>query len=576
MSQTSSEGSRWSRLAAHRANVVVGTAALVVVAVLAGFAIQLQASQSGLRDRAIERFRERAQVISALTQAILSSAASTPAAVKQYGTATVSTATMDQAAKRGQLAYAVLLDDRGRIIAASRSLTPATRAKLLASPAVRSVAGGAPVTLGDVSTDGKGVIDLAVSLRTAAGNRILVSGARGALFSPFLGSYLRRVPTRGGTAYVLDSHGAVIGARDPLRPTGRIVNEPGLAGALGHKRDGAYGDDGYFVAVPVPASTWRVVMTSTQDTLFSANSGSRKWLPWIIFAALGLTALAFLALLRRLMIANTRLADTNIGLKSTNALLRRAAELARSNAELEQFASIASHDLQEPLRKVQTFAAQITATEGDRLTEQGQDFLRRMSDAAGRMRALIDDLLMFSRVSTKGRPFVPVDLGEIIPLVLTDLELAVEESGAQLSIDPLPRIEGDALQLRQLMQNLLGNALKFQRPGVTPQIAVRAAVADGIVELTISDNGLGFEAQFATRIFRAFERLHGASAYPGTGIGLALCRKIVERHHGTITAEGREGEGATFTIHLPLQQPAGADTTTSLFPESEETPHALV
>src|ERR1044071_4871128 len=194
------------------------------------------------------------------------------------------------------------------------------------------------------------------------------------------------------------------------------------------------------------------------------------------------------------------------------------------------------------------------------------------------MQALIDDLLMFSRVSTKARPFAPVDLSETVGVVLSDLEVAIEESGAQLTIDPLPTIEAEATQMRQLLQNLLGNALKFRRDGVTPQITVRATAADGIAELTIAANGLGFDAQFATRIFRAFERLHGTSAYPGTGIGLALCRKIVERHHGTITADGRENEGATFTVRLPLEQPAGAQAPpSSLFPESEEVPpHALV
>jgi signal transduction histidine kinase len=573
MSQTSSTGSRWSRLRAHRAKAIIGGATLVVVVVLGLFAVQLNASQSGLHDRAVSRFRDRAQVISALTQAILSSAAAAPQAQQRYGAQTVSPALLDGAVKQGHLAYAVLFDGRGQIISTSRSLTPAQRVALLSSETVRAARTGAPVALGDVHA---GIIDLAVSLNTDAGRRVLVSGAPTALFGPFLSSYLRRVPTRGGTAYVLDSRSAVIGARDAAQPVGRIVGESGLADAVKHGADGAYGRDGYFVAAPVPGSSWRVVMTSTRSSLFSSISGSRKWLPWIIYAALGLTALGFLALLRRVMTANDKLTDSNAHLQSTNALLRHAAELSRSNAELEQFASIASHDLQEPLRKVQTFAAQITATESDRLSEQGQDFLRRMSDAAGRMRALIDDLLMFSRVSTKARPFAPVDLGEVAGTALADLEAAIEESGAQLTIDPLPTVEADALQMRQLLQNLLGNALKFQRPGVTPEITVRATVAHGVAELTIADNGLGFDAQFATRIFRAFERLHGTSAYPGTGIGLALCRKIVERHHGTITADGRENEGATFTIRLPLEQPAGDDDPpSSLFPESEEVPHAL-
>jgi signal transduction histidine kinase len=574
MSRTSSAGSRWSRHGVRRADAVVGGATLVVVVVLGLFAVQLNASQSGLRDRAISRFKDRAQVISALTQAILTSAAAAPQATRQYGTATVDPALLDRSARQGHLAYAALLDKDGAVIAASHSVTPGARTALRSSPAVRSARAGAPVALGDIHA---GIVDLAVALNTDAGRRVLVSGAPLALLRPFLTSYLRRVPARGGTAYVLDSRGGVVGARDARPFAGPAVGEPGLVAAAARHADGEYGRSGYFVAAPVPGSTWRVVMTATRASLFGSISGSRKWLPWIIYAALGLTALGFLALLRRVMSANDTLAGSNARLQSTNALLRHAAELARSNAELEQFASIASHDLQEPLRKVQTFAAQITATESDRLSEQGQDFLARMSAAAGRMRALIDDLLMFSRVSTTGRPFTAVALDEVVAPVLADLEAAIEESGAEIDIGALPAVEADALQMRQLLQNLLGNALKFRRVGVTPQITVRARVADGVAELTVADNGLGFDAQFATRIFRAFERLHGASAYPGTGIGLALCRKIVERHHGTITADGREGDGATFTIRLPLQQPADADPPSSLFPDtaSEEVPHAL-
>jgi signal transduction histidine kinase len=576
MSRTSSTESRGSRHGARRANAVVGGATLVVVVVLGLFAIQLNASQSGLRDRAISRFQDRAQVISALTQAILSSASAPPAAARQYGGATIDPALLDKAATQGHLAYAVVLDQRGTILAASRSLTPAARAALLASPTVRSARAGAPVAVGDISADGSGVVDLAVALNTASGRRVLVSGAPSALFSPFLASYLRRVPARGGTAYVLDSRGAVIGTRDARQRVGRVVGEPGLAAAAAHGGHGSYGTSNYYVAAAVPGSTWRVVMTSTQDSLFGSISGSRKWLPWIILAVLGLTALAFVAVLRRVMEANGKLAAGNARLQSANALLRHAAELARSNAELEQFASIASHDLQEPLRKVQTFAAQVRATESDRLSEQGQDFLRRMSEAAGRMRALIDDLLTFSRVSTQAKPFAAVDLDAVVSPVLADLEVAIEESGARIDVGPLPTVEADATQMRQLLLNLIGNALKFRREGVAPEVVVRAHVADGVAELTIADNGLGFDPQFATRIFRAFERLHGASAYPGTGIGLALCRKIVERHHGTLTADGVEGEGATFTIRLPLQQPAESDPPASLFPEPEEAPHALV
>ena len=195
-----------------------------------------------------------------------------------------------------------------------------------------------------------------------------------------------------------------------------------------------------------------------------------------------------------------------------------------------------------------------------------------MSDAAGRMRNLIDDLLVFSRVSTQGHPFTAVNLGHVISQVLVDLEVGIEESRAVVTVGLMPTIEADPLQMRQLFQNLLGNALKFRRPDVTPELRVEAQVADHIAQLTVRDNGIGFDEQYATRIFRAFERLHGTRAYPGTGIGLALCRKIVERHHGTITATSEIDHGSTFTMRLPVTQPEEGppgEPDMLLFPEPQ-------
>jgi signal transduction histidine kinase len=555
-------------------NAVVGVAALVVLGVLLFFGLQLRDTQATSRQRTVTRFQERATLISALTQAIFSAAVSTPQAARQYGGAVVSGQTLDKTAAAGHLVYMALTDDRGKIIAASSGLTPVARAALSSrSGALHSTLQGAPVSLSDVLSDGpRGtkVIEYAVALKTAAGRRVLVSGAPLGVFSTFLGSYLRRVPAGSGVTSVLDSRGNVIGAADPHLVAGQPV-APALLKAIQSGSQGRYGSDGYFSAVDVPQTRWRVVLTQPQSTVFYSISGARKWTPWIIFSVLGCLAVGFLVLLSRLLangaklgLANRRLVSNNTKLESTNELLRHAAELARSNAELEQFASIASHDLQEPLRKVQTFAAQIEAMERDRLSEDGQDYLRRMSAAAGRMRTLIDDLLMFSRVSTQGRPFVEVDLNEVVAQVLVDLELVIEETGAKVTIDDLPAISADPVQMRQLMQNLLGNALKFRREDIAPQIGVRARVLDGIVELTVEDNGIGFDSQYAGRIFRAFERLHGIVDYPGTGIGLALCRKIVERHHGTITADSTIGGGSVFELRLPVEQPAGAADTDSL------------
>jgi signal transduction histidine kinase len=569
----------WSGIDRRRANMLFATAGLVLLVVLGLLGVQLHASQADSRQRVVSRFHDRAVVVSALTQAILSSAASPSTATRQYS-GRVGAGAMDRAAAQGHLAYAALLDARGQAIASSRGLTPAFRAQLASSPAVRDAIGGAPVSLSDVHATPAGgdrAVDLVVPLDTASGRRFLVSGVPSSVFGSFLHSYLQRVPTRGGTAYVLDSHGNVIGARGARQAVGEPVREQGLAAAVRNHTIGSYGRHGSFAAVAVTGTTWHVVLTSDEATLFSSVSGARKWLPWVIYAVLLVIAAGFLAALRRLLgiaaelsEANNRLGTRNARLQNTNELLRHAAELARSNAELEQFASIASHDLQEPLRKVQTFAAQLTATESDRLSPQGQDFLQRMSNASGRMRALIDDLLAFSRVSTKGRPFVAVDLADSMSQVLGDLEVAIAESGAQVSVGELPTIDADPVQMRQLFQNLIGNALKFGRDGVTPEIDVSAAVDDGVAEVTIRDNGIGFEPRHATRIFRAFERLHGTSAYPGTGIGLALCRKIVERHHGAITAEGELGQGSRFTLRLPVEQLADIEPSPALFPETTD------
>jgi light-regulated signal transduction histidine kinase (bacteriophytochrome) len=176
-------------------------------------------------------------------------------------------------------------------------------------------------------------------------------------------------------------------------------------------------------------------------------------------------------------------------------------------------------------------------TEDDRLSEKGRDYLQRANSAAERMQRLIEDLLRFSRVATHGRPFAPVDLGQVTHEVLEDLEAQVERSGAVVRVGELPTIVADALQMRQLMQNLISNGLKFHREGAAPEVSIDSIVSDGTARVMVHDEGIGFEPQYSLRIFRVFERLHGRGEYPGTGIGLALCRKIAERHGGTVTAE---------------------------------------
>lgn len=240
------------------------------------------------------------------------------------------------------------------------------------------------------------------------------------------------------------------------------------------------------------------------------------------------------------------------------ALLRHAQELKRSNAELQEFAYAASHDLQEPLRKIQAFGERLEKKYYSSLDETGQHYLDRMVDAASRMRQLIDDLLSYSRVNSKTTRFQPVDLAGVLADVLSDLEPRMAADGAKVRIGVLPAIEADPGQMHQLFLNLLSNSMKFHRKGVEPTIMVEGSVevgeAGAVARIAVTDNGIGFEARHADRIFGMFERLHGREEFDGTGVGLATCRKIVEHHSGELTAWGEPQAGAVFTIVLPIRQ----------------------
>ncbi|HVJ62367.1 MAG TPA: ATP-binding protein, partial [Tahibacter sp.] len=234
---------------------------------------------------------------------------------------------------------------------------------------------------------------------------------------------------------------------------------------------------------------------------------------------------------------------------------------AANNRELEEFAFVASHDLQEPLRKVRAFGDRLRTHAGDTLDAQAVDYIERMRAAAERMQRLIDDLLAYSRVSTSSRRVSRVDLDQVLREVLVDLDARVAESGATVAFDTLPPIEADATQMRQLLQNLIANALKFRDPARAVRVEVRArsiaqpgsTIADWL-RIEIEDNGIGFDNRYGERIFAPFQRLHGRNEYEGSGIGLAIVRRIVERHGGLLAAHGQPGLGARFTIEMPMRQ----------------------
>ncbi|NMF65149.1 PAS domain-containing protein [Brasilonema octagenarum] len=240
---------------------------------------------------------------------------------------------------------------------------------------------------------------------------------------------------------------------------------------------------------------------------------------------------------------------------------RHSQELIRSNDELQQFAFVASHDLQEPLRKIKTFGDRLKATCGHALTEQGLDYLERMQNATRRMQALIEDLLTLSRVTTRGQPFVPVNLTQITKEVLSDLEVRIQQTQAYVEVGELPIIHADPLQMRQLLQNLIGNALKFCCKEEPPIVKIYNQILNQqdvvqVCQIIVEDHGIGFDEKYLDRIFNVFQRLHGRSEYEGTGIGLAICRKIVERHNGSISAQSTPGQGSKFLILLPMHPPA--------------------
>ena len=253
---------------------------------------------------------------------------------------------------------------------------------------------------------------------------------------------------------------------------------------------------------------------------------------------------------------------------SEKTLNKFAVELTHSNRDLQDFAYMASHDLREPLVLVQAFSERLRARYGENIPEKGMEYIRRIEAAAARMLELISGILAYSQVSVKAQPFEEIDLKKIVLQVVSDLEMRIVETKGQVEIDGLCRIKADPLQIRQLFQNLIANGLKYRRQDVPPRILVSSRIiaaspdpagAGRFCCITVEDNGIGFAAESADRIFGLFQRLHGRSQYEGTGIGLAVCKRIVERHGGTINAESSPGMGARFIVTLPVQGPAVDD-----------------
>ncbi|MBC8153429.1 MAG: CHASE3 domain-containing protein [Bacteroidetes bacterium] len=311
------------------------------------------------------------------------------------------------------------------------------------------------------------------------------------------------------------------------------------------------------------------MIASERRLMQARNSGVNDSFRNTLLVTLALSVLTFVTL-----IVSYNLLETELNRRQRNEdqlrayeeeLRDRIRQLEASNEELERFAFVASHDLQEPLRKIQSFGSLITQRCEAVLDAEALLFLRKMMQSAGRMSDLIKDLLHFSRLSADKDEFKPVRVADIIQRVLDDRELVIKALGAVVEVGRMPVVQAIPSQIAHLFTNLISNALKFVRSGVTPVIRIQAEAIDGdqLAELTpgqkyyrftITDNGIGFDEKYADHIFKVFQRLHGKSTYEGTGIGLAICKKVVMYHKGYITAQSRPGEGSSFVVLLPEKQ----------------------
>lgn len=529
----------------NRTALVLAVTSAIIVAVVALFAQGLMSSRSSEREAAEQRFQDEAKVSSALISSAFDGSVATVAesAGKALGEPKVDRKALERFVAKGKLSYGVVLDAKGKIIAKTAGADGSVVGPIEEGPShVKDVIGGAPWRMSGLT---RGNVAEYVSQFPAkdGSTRTLVQGFPVQLIAGFVGGTISKLPNaEKEQAVVKDTKGRVIASADPEIEIGSQA--PGAG--KGRKATEAV----------IPNSAWSTALTQREADLYSGDSPVLQWLILLALAAAGVMAIL---LLRRAMGQADQLQRAYGDLEVANREMERTnIELKRSNGELEQFASVASHDLQEPLRKVQTFGDQLERRHAEHLPEEAQDYLRRMRGASARMSVLIDDLLRFSRVTSHAKPFVTVDLDRVARDVIQDLEARVDETHGTVEIEALPAVEADATQMRQLLQNLIANALKFHRDDVPPIVRVAPAPSSqpGMVAIEVTDNGIGFESVYEERIFRVFERLHPRDVYGGTGIGLALCRKIAERHGGSIVGHGRPGEGATFVVTLPAAQDA--------------------
>ena len=514
--------------------------ALGALVMLGAAAYGLAHGQQGQRSTLERRFQGRAQLGAALVGSLFSaSAPSQQAQAAQRFGGKISQRALNTQAAAGGSGFLAISDTHGRVLAASSGAPANLNATLSAQPSFfrRALAGG---SYGLSGIQPNGTIYTALPFRGAGGTRVQVSGVKAGLLSAFLGGTLKQVTanTSSSRALIVDDSGGVIAQQGGGERVGQRLHDAAVREAVVRHTNGAIAGDRQFTAQEIGATGWRLVLVATSHAVYGPVAGTNRWLPWIILVIGAIALGSVFFVLRRALAAAAQVRVAN-------------AELARSNADLERFAYVASHDLSEPLRTIGGFGGLLQRRYADRLDDEGRMMLDHVTSGATRLQALIDGLLTYARVSTAPRKLERIDLNEKIQIVLEAIRPAINERGARIEHGRLPTIEGERTQIFQLLENLILNAIKFTPADVAPHVEISAHdIGNGRVEIRIADNAIGVPADQAERIFEMFQRGRLGSDRSGTGIGLALCARIVERHGGKIRVEPRPGGGSVFVFDL--------------------------
>jgi signal transduction histidine kinase len=538
--------------------LVIAFAALAIAALGVG-AYVLANSQSDQRKTLRDRYAERTQVASSLLDSLFVIAFAPQAAqLSQQFKDGGSRQALDRQAKSSNLAYSLIVDPTGKVVASSSGAPANAMARLSARPFHLKMALAKGYGLSDrLPAQGRtpAAVESAIAFKSARGPLVSIQGSPLATFSSFLSGTLRPLPTSRGEAYVLDGAG---------KPLGRVArsgkstgNDTALVDSVGKERQGLYdrnGTERFFAASPVGNTQWKVALAADTSALYAPVAGTARWVPWLLLALLTVALLSVAGLLRRDLSSGAALARANLELERNRVQLeRRAVELERSNTDLEQFAYVASHDLSEPLRTVAGLSDLMSARYRGQLDPEADEFLEHMGNSVERMQAMIDGLLAYSRVGRGTIVREDVDLDAVVDEAVEALGSIVGRSGANITRDDLPTVRGDRVQLGQLVQNLIANALKFTAPGVTPEVHISCERGRDVWTIRVQDNGIGVDPKYAELIFKMFQRLEPRERYEGTGIGLPLAQRIVERHGGRLWVEPAPGGGSIFSFTMPLR-----------------------